>query len=226
MNWKNDRVVDAGSIPALPRWGSSITPFERTRTPDAPAPLWRGIRQRGPPCGERVRGEGVYGPVAQSVERRVRNAKAAGSTPARSTQGSAMLPQASECPVGFGRPATGRGGRLRVGSPLRRRQGSGPAGTEPRAGGMDAEPSAPPGTDCGAAWSAHLTGGQGVAGSNPVNPTGRMASNSIRCIVDTLRRRDGGTLPTKAGRRAWNPGLYGSGGSRRSTADSDDGSNW
>lgn len=135
-----------------------------------------------------------------------------------------MLPQASECPVGFGRPATGRGGRLRVGSPLRRRQGSGPAGTEPRAGGMDAEPSAPPGTDCGAAWSAHLTGGQGVAGSNPANPTGRMASNSIRCIVDTFRRRDGGTLPTKAGRRVWNPGWYGSGGSRRSTADSDDGS--
>lgn len=34
-------------------------------------------------------------------------------------------------------------------------------------------------SDCSAAWSAHLTGGQGVAGSNPANPTGRMASNSI-----------------------------------------------
>lgn len=73
-----------------------------------------------------------------------------GFDPRQVHTGSAMLPQASECPVGFGRPATGRGGRLRVGSPLRRRQGSGPAGTEPRAGGMDAEPSAPPGTDCGA----------------------------------------------------------------------------
>lgn len=154
------------------------------------------------PRGGRLRACSSTGRASRSQR------EGSGFDPRQVHTGSAMLPQASECPVGFGRPATGRGGRLRVGSPLRRRQGSGPAGTEPRAGGMDAEPSAPPGTDCGAAWSAHLTGGQGVAGSNPANPTGRMASNSIRCIVDTFRRRDGGTLPTKAGRRVWNPGWY------------------
>lgn len=156
--------------------------------------------RRVSPRGGRLRACSSTGRASRSQR------EGSGFDPRQVHTGSAMLPQASECPVGFGRPATGRGGRLRVGSPLRRRQGSGPAGTEPRAGGMDAEPSAPPGTDCGAAWSAHLTGGQGVAGSNPANPTGRMTSNSIRRIVDTLRRRAAVTPSTKAGRRAWNPG--------------------
>ena len=180
----------------------------------------------------------TLGLVAQLAERRVRNAKAAGSTPAKSTEYmtgevrgygrllliltvmSALLRHRigtwrsrQRARFGSARPSV----RIRL---FRRRQGVPlPAiaesasqtrlnGTRLRGNGevYTVLRRKPENFGLWRSLAAHLTGGQGVAGSNPANPTGRMASNSIRCIVDTFRRRDGGTLPTKAGRRAWNPG--------------------